>query len=245
METIGRIHSFESFGTVDGPGIRFVVFMQGCALRCRYCHNPDTWDLSGGTPYTVAQVMAKIERYLPYFAASGGGVTISGGEPVLQLPFLRELLAACQAKGIHTALDTAGWIEPAALAPLLSCLDLILLDIKHIDADCHLALCGQSNRKVLRLARFLARQGFPFWVRHVVVPGYTDDTAHLARLGRFLGRLPSLQRLELLPYHRLGEHKWENLGLPYTLAGVAPPDAAKLAAVRRIILAQGMQAEIA
>ncbi|GGK27763.1 pyruvate formate-lyase-activating enzyme [Caldalkalibacillus thermarum] len=225
----GRIHSVETCGTVDGPGIRYVVFMQGCLLRCQYCHNPDTWDLKGGKTVTREELLQDMEGYVPYMTFSGGGVTVSGGEPLLQAEFVAELFKGCKERDIHTALDTSGGcftghgVQRQIIDRLLEVTDLVLLDLKHIDEAKHRCLTGRSNAHILDFARYLAEKETPVWIRHVLVPGYTDDELDLVRLGQFIKTLPNVQKIEILPYHQLGVHKWRALGLHYPLADVRPP----------------------
>lgn len=236
----GYIHSFESFGTVDGPGIRFVVFLQGCPLRCRYCHNPDTW-LAGGTAYTPEEVCSQALRYKSYFTG-GGGVTVSGGEPLLQIGFVTELFTLLKRSGVHTAADTSGFtFDPdrpesvAAHEKLISVTDLVLLDIKHIDTEAHRALTGQGNEHTLAFARFLSEKKVPMWIRHVLVPGITDDDDALRRLRAFIDTLPSVEKVEVLPYHTMGEVKYRKLGYSYSLEGVQPPAKDRVENARRIL----------
>ena len=228
MVVKGRIHSLETLGTVDGPGIRTVIFFQGCSLRCRYCHNPDTWDRVGGKDWRLADLMKAIRRYRPYYDASGGGVTLSGGEPALQAEFAEELLAACRQEGIHTTLDTSGHMDSDTASKLLPHSDLVILDIKHLDAQRHVELTGRQLNPVLAFARQVSEGGVPLWIRQVLLPGWTDAPAQLEALAEFCLELESLERLELLPYHRLGIHKWETLGLPYLLPDIQPPTEADL-----------------
>jgi pyruvate formate-lyase 1-activating enzyme len=233
---IGRIHSLDTFGTVDGPGIRFVLFMQGCPLRCAYCHNPDTWNCSGGRPMTVEEVLAEIEPYVDYYRRSGGGVTVTGGEPTLQAPFVAALFEEVQRRfGLHTALDTSGFCEFKHVETLLNVTELVLLDIKHINNEQHRALTTQPNVRVLAMAEQLSRIGKPVWLRHVLVPGVTDQAEHLTELGRFIGGLRNVAKLELLPYHRMGVYKWNSLGIPYPLEGVQPPSDREVARARELI----------
>lgn len=215
----GNIHSFESFGTVDGPGLRFVIFLQGCPLRCLYCHNPDTWN-AGATPrysMTPAEMMEEVLKYRSFI--SRGGVTVSGGEPLLQPAFLKEFFRLCREEGIHTALDTSGYTRNPAAIEVLDYTDLVLLDIKSIDPDQHLELTGVRQEPVLSFLQILAEKRLPVWIRHVLVPGYTDDEPRLHRLAAFLQDYPTVEKVELLPYHTLGAHKYEQLGLPYKLKG--------------------------
>lgn len=222
MEQIkARIHSFESFGTVDGPGIRFVVFMQGCSLKCKYCHNRDTWNLCGGSEYTLEEVLTKIEKYKNYFMPSGGGVTISGGEPLLQLKFLLELLPALKKDGIHIAIDTSGNFELTEdMKKLIDLTDLFLLDIKCINDEICKDLTGVSNKKELAFAKYLSSIGKPMWIRQVLVPGITDKEEDLLKLKEFIHSLNTVEKVEILPYHDMGRFKWEELGLKYPLAEV-------------------------
>ncbi len=237
---IGRIHSFESFGTVDGPGIRYVVFLQGCPLRCQYCHNPDTWG-AGGKEYTTEQVVAQALRYKNYFGEKGG-VTVTGGEPLLQIEFVTELFTQLKAKGIHTCIDTSGFTfrkEDGACVEkhkkLLAVTDLVLLDIKHIDEEKCKALTGQSNANTLAFAKFLSDTGTPIWIRQVLVPEITDDEEDLQATRRFIDGLKTVERVEVLPYHTMGVVKYEKLGLAYPLAGVQAPSKEKVAQAKRIL----------
>lgn len=226
---IGNIHSIETCGTVDGPGIRYVIFTQGCPLRCQYCHNADTWKMGDGKQITVDEIMSDLESYLPFIQASNGGITVSGGEPLLQIPFVTELFKACKAKGIHTTLDSSGgcysdnqaFIEQ--LDELLKYTDLVLLDIKHIDRQKHKKLTGIYNDHILNFAEYLSHKKIPVWIRHVLVPGVTDFDDDLSKLGQFINGLQNVEKIEVLPYHKLGVYKWEALGLQYPLKDVEPP----------------------
>ena len=225
----GNIHSIETCGTVDGPGIRYIIFTQGCLLRCQYCHNPDTWSIGTGRDITTDEIIVDLQSYLPFIRASNGGITVSGGEPLLHLPFVTDLFKKCRALGIHTALDSSGGCfqsQPAfleALDELLSYTDLVLLDLKHIDPSKHKALTGKENAHILEFARLLDEKNVPVWVRHVLVPGRTDHEEDLIRLGQFVRTLSNVQKIEILPYHKLGVYKWETLGLKYRLEGIEPP----------------------
>ncbi|WP_274363360.1 pyruvate formate-lyase-activating protein [Paenibacillus thermotolerans] len=223
----GRFHSIETFGTVDGPGIRFVLFMQGCALQCQYCHNPDTWDTQGaGRMATVDEIVAKIEPYIPYYKSSGGGLTVSGGEPTLQAPFVARLFAEVKRRfGLHTALDTSGFCDPEHAKELLNVTDLVLLDLKMMDREKHISLTGQPNDRIVAFAKHLQTAGKPAWVRRVIVPGLTDGEEELRKLGAFLAELDNVKKVELLPYHCYGVPKWKQLGRLYPLDGV--PEAAE------------------
>lgn len=234
---MGKIHSVESFGTVDGPGIRFVVFFQGCPMRCKYCHNPDSWAVSGGTERTAADLVAEALKYKNYFGRRGG-VTATGGEPLLQLDFLLEFFTLLKQKGVHTCLDTSGICYregDGRYLKLLEVTDLVLLDIKHIDGDAHKELTGQKIDAPLGFARFLSEHKKPVWIRHVLVPGITDDDGALRRLKAFLDTLDNVEKVEVLPYHTMGENKYEKLNLAYPLAGVKPPEKARVENARRIL----------
>ncbi len=225
----GNIHSIETCGTVDGPGIRYVLFTQGCLLRCQFCHNPDTWEIGAGNVMNVEDIMKDIESYRPFMDASGGGVTASGGEPLLQIPFLTELFKACRAKGIHTAIDSSGGNYAqnaeyqAQFDELLKYTDLVLVDLKHINRDKHKRLTGKYNDHILKFAQHLSDKNIPVWIRHVLIPGITDIDEYLDQLGEFIGTLNNVERVEVLPYHKLGVYKWEALNLKYPLEGVEPP----------------------
>lgn len=225
----GNIHSIETFGTVDGPGIRYVIFTQGCLLRCQFCHNADTWEIGTGKTMSVAEIMEDIQSYLPFIEASGGGITVSGGEPLLQLPFLLELFRECKKAGIHTAIDSSGGCYSTAplfqnqLKEVLPYTDLVLLDLKHIDRRKHIKLTGMANDHILDFARLLSDLKVPVWIRHVLVPTVTDDPKDLNELGDFIGTLQNVKKVEVLPYHKLGVYKWEALGLQYPLQGIEPP----------------------
>lgn len=238
--TIGRIHSFETFGSVDGPGVRFVVFLQGCRMRCAYCHNPDTWRIEAGETLSVDEVLQRALRYRPYWGQKGG-ITASGGEPLLQLDFVTELFEAAHALGIRTALDTSAAPfsrDPAWLARfdrLLAVTDLVLLDIKDIRPAEHKHLTGFDNTPMLDCARYLSEKGTPLWIRHVLVPGWTDDDAALHELALFIGTLKTVERVEVLPYHAFALPKWEALGIPCRTKDVQPPTIERLENARRIL----------
>lgn len=219
----GIIHSTETFGTVDGPGIRYIVFMQGCPLKCKYCHNRDTWNIKLGKECTIEELINDMKRYQNYYKFSGGGLTISGGEPTLQAEFVTELLKTAKSEGFHTCLDTSGFVDIEKIIPMLEYTDLVLLDIKHIDEKKCIELTGQSNKKALLLAQYLADKNIPTWIRQVLVPGITDDEDDLNKLGMFLSQLKNVELVEVLPYHTMGIHKWENMGVEYELKGI--PDA--------------------
>lgn len=236
----GKIHSFESFGTVDGPGIRFVVFLQGCPMRCLYCHNPDSQNLNGGKEYEAAEVAETVLKYRNYFGEQGG-VTVSGGEPLLQIGFVTELFRLLKREGVSTCVDTSGIVfareEPflSDFDDLLSVTDLFLLDVKQIDDQKHRALTGRSNRSVLDFARYLSEKGGKAWLRYVLVPGYTDEEEDVRGLAEFVGDQPCFVKAEVLPYHTLGVEKYRKAGIPYPLEGVKPPDRESVERVSRIL----------
>ncbi len=238
----GRIHSLESFGTVDGPGTRFVVFVQGCPMRCAYCHNPDTWEINGGTLMEPSYIIEQYERNSPFYA-NGGGITVTGGEPLMQVDFLIDLFTLAKGKNIHTCIDTSGIAYNPDNAPLLAKLDrlmeltdLVMLDIKHIDPEKHKALVKQPNENILKFAAYLDKKGVDMWIRHVVVPGYTDDDKYLFDLGYFIGQFSNLKALDVLPYHTMGENKYEKLNMEYPLKGVPAMDKGKLIDKKQAIL---------
>ena len=218
----GYIHSTESFGTVDGPGIRFVVFFQGCPMRCLYCHNPDTWEMHTGNATTVDQLLSQYRKNRSFYKS--GGITATGGEPLAQIEFLTELFEAAKAEGIHTCLDTSGilFTPDQRFDRLLASTDLVMLDIKHIDPQKHRQLTHCSNEPILAFAKYLEQRNIPLWVRHIIVEGYTDGYADLLALGRFIGSLSNLKALDVLPYHTMGVAKYQALGIPYPLEGIPP-----------------------
>ncbi|MEO2207075.1 pyruvate formate-lyase-activating protein [Paenibacillus pabuli] len=232
----GHIHSLETFGTVDGPGIRFVLFMQGCHLKCQYCHNPDTWALDGGRDMSVEEVLAEIEPYLTYYRSSGGGLTVSGGEPTLQAHFVGQVFKEVKQRwGLHTTLDSNGYNEPDRILDLLDHTDLVMLDLKHIDDEKHIKLTGKSNERTLRMARWLSDHGRKMWIRHVYVPGIHDDEQDLLNLGRYIGTLKGVEKFEILPYHQMGIYKWQGLGKVYPLDGVPSPTEEEVERAYRLI----------
>lgn len=232
----GRIHSIESFGTVDGPGIRFVVFMQGCPLKCKYCHNRDTWNLEGGHTISVKELVKEVMHYKSYIDNSGGGVTVSGGEPLLQAGFVTELFKELKKEKIHTALDTAGSLPITdEIKELLSYTDLVLLDIKHIDNEKAIKLTGSPNKNNLNFAKYLNEINKPVWIRQVLVPGYTDDESDLLKLKEFINGLKNVENVEILPYHNLGKFKWKELGENYELENVIPPKLEDVERAKKIL----------
>lgn len=216
----GYIHSYESFGAVDGPGVRFVVFFQGCPLRCLYCHNPDTWEMKRGRLIEASAVLNEILQYRSFI--KDGGVTLSGGEPLLQPDFCAELLSLCKRAGLHTAVDTSGAVPLSHCRKAVDLADLLLLDIKDIDPEDCIKLTGQDNRSALHLLSYCEETGKPVWIRHVLVPGLTADDRKLARLAQALKPFSCIQKVELHPFHKMGEYKWGQIGAPYTLTDTPP-----------------------
>ncbi|MGX7419299.1 pyruvate formate-lyase-activating protein [Carnobacterium gallinarum] len=226
---VGRIHSTENFGTVDGPGVRFVVFTQGCRMRCQFCHNPDTWKIgSGGREVTTDELLAEAKKFQSYWGKDGG-ITISGGEPLLQLDFLTDLFKKAKAEGIHTTIDTCGKPftreEPffSEFQELMKYTDLLLFDIKHIDDAQHKILTSLGNENILEMAKYLSEIDKPVWIRHVLVPERSDYDEYLIRLDTFIKTLNNVKKVEVLPYHKMGIFKWDELGLDYPLKGIEPP----------------------
>ncbi len=241
----GRIHSLESFGTVDGPGVRFVVFVQGCPMRCAYCHNPDTWPMTGGKIMEASEIIAQYERNRPFY--KGGGITVTGGEPLMQVDFLIELFSLAKEKDIHTCIDTSGiaynpdnkaFIEK--LDKLMALTDLVMLDIKHIDPVKHKELTQQPNDGILAFCEYLNDRKVDMWIRHVVVPTITDDDEYLYKLGYFIGGFTNVKALDVLPYHTMGKAKYEQLGMEYKLDGVPAMDKNKVIEKKQVIL-QGIK----
>lgn len=218
---LGRIHSIETMGLLDGPGIRVVIFLQGCGLRCLYCHNPDTWEFSEGTEMSSEELIKKIVRYKPYFERSKGGVTFSGGEPILQKEFLIDILKKCKENNIHTCIDTAGYGD-GDYEELLKYVDLILFDIKHISEEGYTKVTQRKMDKSLEFLEKAQEMGKEFWIRHVVVPGVTDGEEHLENVFKMVEQIKNVKKFELLPYHVLGVNKYEKLGIEYKLKGVEP-----------------------
>lgn len=238
---MGKIHSVFSGGTVDGPGIRFVVFTQGCPLRCKFCHNPDTWKIGAGEERSVDDLIKEIVRYKNYFGLNGG-LTISGGEPLVQLDFITELSKSAVKNGVNVAVDTSGYLfdetSPEKIKKfdeLNKYVDLYLLDIKHIDDDKHRMLTGVSNKHTLAFAKYLSESGKKMWIRHVLVPGITDDDDALIRLKEFVDTLKTVEKVEVLPYHTMGVPKYEKLGIDYPLKGVEPPSKERVMNAKRLL----------
>lgn len=237
---VGKIHSVESFGSADGPGVRYIIFLQGCRMRCKYCHNPDTWASQEYESQTSEEVLKKALRYKTYWGKNGG-ITVSGGEALLQIDFLIDLFQRAKEKGVHTTLDTSGnpftregeFFEK--FQKLMEVTDLFMLDIKHIDSTVHKELTGQPNENILDMARYLSEQKKDMWIRHVLVPGYTDSEEQLEALQAFIKTLDTVKRVEVLPYHTLGVFKWEELGLPYGLEGVPTPNKEQIDLANKIL----------
>lgn len=241
----GYVHSTESFGTVDGPGIRFVVFLQGCPLRCQYCHNPDTWEIGRGNKRSVQDILEEYEGYRSFLKS--GGLTVTGGEPLLQIDFLIELFREAKKREIHTCIDTSGITFQRnnrdfldKMDHLMEVTDLVLLDIKHIDSEKHVKLTGLPNDRVIDFAYYLKKINKPVWIRHVVVPGITMNQEYLIQLGYFLGDFPNMKALDVLPYHDLGITKYEQLKLEYTLKGVPPLERSDAVLAKEFII-QGIK----
>lgn len=237
----GYIHSQESFGTVDGPGLRYVVFFQGCPMRCQYCHNPDTWEIKKGTEVTADEILNNYNKNRSFYQR--GGLTVTGGEPLLQIDFLLELFKEAKKQKIHTCIDTSGiTYRPGnityqeKLDELMKYTDLVMLDIKHIDPEKHKALTRQENQGILAFAKYLEEKQIPLWIRHVVVPGISDDPKDLKNLGRFIGALKNLKALDVLPYHTMGVRKYQELGMTYPLEGVEALTKEKAAEAKQAIM---------
>lgn len=236
----GRIHSTESFGSVDGPGVRFIIFMQGCNMRCKYCHNPDTWNINGGEEKTADELIATALRYKSYWGKNGG-ITISGGEPLLQIDFLLELCKMAKEKDINICVDTAG--EPFTYEEtffnkfneLCKYVDLFLVDIKHIDASEHIKLTGRNNNNIIEMFKYLSEINKPIWIRHVLVPKITDNDESLYKTKEFIDTLKNVKRVEVLPYHTLGVFKWEELGIKYSLNDINPPNKERILNAQKIL----------
>ena len=239
----GKVHSLETFGLVDGPGVRFVVFLQGCQMRCRYCHNPETWDKDGGEEWSAKDLFKRAYRYHNYWR-DNGGITVSGGEPLLQIDFLIEFFKLAKEKGVHTTLDTSGnpftKEEPfySKFKELMQYTDLVILDLKEMDGQKHRQLTGYDNANILDMARTLSEWKIDLWVRHVLVPGLTDEESGLFKIRDFLKTLSNIKRVETLPYHTLGTFKWKKLGIAYPLEGVRVPTEEETEKAQEIINVQ-------
>ncbi len=239
MGVTGHVHSVESFGTLDGPGIRYVLFLQGCGLRCKYCHNPDTWQMGGGRVMDSDEIIRDILTYKNFIRS--GGVTLSGGEPLLQPEFATDILIKCKENGIHTALDTAGAVPLSVSKYVLDAADLILLDIKALDNKLCKQLTGRGNEETLETLAYCETKHKPVWLRHVLVPGYTLDQKLLEALADYLSYFSCIELIELLPFHKMGEFKWKELRLPYVLEDTQPPDKQSLKMAREIFEAKHLK----
>lgn len=244
----GYVHSIESFGTVDGPGIRYVVFLQGCPMRCQYCHNPDTWEFGTGTEMDTEELLAEYESYRPFL--KGGGLTVTGGEPLLQIDYVIELFEKAHLRDIHTCIDTSGITFSqentqtiSKFDKLMEVTDLVMLDIKHIDSKEHKQLTAQDNSNILAFADYLDMKHVPVWIRHVVVPSITDKEDALERLGYFIGGLSNIKALDVLPYHDMGKVKYEQLGMDYPLSNIPPLSQDGAISARQLIL-KGMKRKL-
>jgi pyruvate formate lyase activating enzyme len=237
----GKLHSFESCGTVDGPGIRFIVFTQGCPLRCKYCHNPDTWKIRDAKyERTTDFVMEEIVKYKNFFI-NGGGITITGGEPLMQPEFVEDLLKKCKEEGIHTAIDTSGYIFNDRIKDILDMVDMVLLDIKCIDKKEYKELTGVELEPTLKFAEYLSKINKPVWIRHVLVPGITDRNDYLEKLADFVAKLKNVEKVEILPFHKMGEYKWRELGLRYQLDKVEAPTFERVENAKAIFRGRGIK----
>ena len=240
QELKGYVHSLESFGSVDGPGVRYVIFLTGCAMRCQFCHNPDTWKMQAGTLYTTDELLKTAMRYRTYWGEKGG-ITVSGGEPLLQIEFLTELFRKAKEQGVHTTLDTSGnpftREEPyfGKMQELMKYTDLVMLDIKHIDDEKHKILTGHTNENILDMAKYLDEIGKPVWIRHVLVPERSDEDAALEKLHEFIAGLGNVEKVEVLPYHTLGAYKWKELGYEYPLEGIDPPTKERVEHAKQVL----------
>lgn len=219
----GRIHSIETCGTVDGPGIRYILFTQGCPLRCKYCHNADTWKMTDGKEVDTAELINEVVKYKSYMQFSGGGITVSGGEPLLQPDFVKDLFVKCKANGVHTCLDTSGFISLDKADPVLDYTDLVLLDIKSYNPEVYKDLTGVPLDPTLAFANHLSERNIPVWIRYVLVPNLTDNLEDIEALAKFLTTLSNVERIDVLPFHKMGEYKWEQLGYEYALADTLEP----------------------
>ncbi len=237
----GFIHSFETGSAVDGPGIRFVLFTSGCCFRCKYCHNPDTWKLGNGRWVTAPQVMDEVAKYVRFLAIAKGGVTISGGEPLMQAPFVVRVLGECKRLGLHTVLETNGYLGHRISDADLALVDLVLLDVKSWDPATHRRVTGSNVAPVLRFARRLSAMGKPTWVRFVLVPGLTDAAENVAGLADFVTTLRNVERVEVLPFHQMGRFKWERLGIEYSLRDTSPPDPELVERVAAVFRERGLE----
>ena len=243
MSIIGRIHSIETCGTLDGPGIRYVAFFQGCPLRCKYCHNPDTWVKSGGTEYTTNELLQDIKKYKSYITPNGGGFTAGGGEPLMQPEFLLELFKKLKKIGVHTAIDTSGYAELDTVKEVLKYTDLVLLDIKSINPETFKKITAQEIDLTLALAKYLNEKNIPVWIRNVIVPELSDNIEDIENLAKYLKTLSNIEKVQFLPFHKMGEFKWEALNIKYDLAETEAPEKQVMSHIKEIFKQQGLPVE--
>lgn len=239
-KVVGRIHSLESAGTLDGPGIRFVIFTQGCPLRCQYCHNPDCQDVFDGREVSVDELIDEVQKYRTYMAFSGGGVTVTGGEPLIQRDFVKEIFRRCQELDIHTTLDTSGFVKLRAAKPVLEHVDLVLLDIKSFLSETYMKVTGVPLEPTLELARYLNEINKPTWIRFVLVPKLTDDPENVEGLAKFVSEMKNVEKVDVLPFHKMGEYKWQQLGMEYQLKDTPTPTAEDVERVTNIFKSYGL-----
>lgn len=239
-KTLGKIHSFETFGTLDGPGVRFVVFVEGCPLRCKYCHNVDMLDMKDYMEYTPAALLKEVKPYKEYFEYGNGGVTVSGGDPIMQPDFIAEFFKLCKREGIHTTIDTSLFTNRENLDKLMPVTDLFMVSLKHFDDKTHLWLTGQSNKRILENIKYLSQKKARLWLRYVILPGYTDTRKNLRALVKFLHEL-NFELIELLPYHTFGIYKWEKLGRKYELSKIKPPKPKKVLKIKKMLEKEGFK----
>ncbi len=241
MDVKGSVHSIETCGTVDGPGIRFVAFFQGCPLRCQYCHNPDTWDPTKGTEYTVDELMAEIRKYKSYMNFSGGGMTATGGEPLVQAKFVGELFKRCREEGIHTALDTSGFIPVDKAEQALAFTDLVLLDMKSFNPETYKIVTNVELAPTLVFLDYLKEKNIKVWIRFVLVPELTDNMDDIEKMAAYLSDFKNVEMVEVLPFHKMGEYKWAEMGLPYQLSHTATPHRRVISKVKDIFESHGLK----
>ncbi len=237
----GNVHSVETFGTVDGPGIRYVMFLQGCPLRCKYCHNPDTWEKGQGSVMNSDQIIEEINQYRSFYESSGGGVTASGGEPTLQPEFVKAVFSGVRELGLNTALDTSGFVEPDKIEGLLKLTDLVILDIKEISQEAHRDLTGVDNTLIQNFANEVEKLRIPMWIRHVIIPGITGSSESIRQLGEFISQFSIIERVELLGYHKMGSHKWELKGCSDPLADIPAASTEEVEKAKEALRAFGIK----
>jgi len=240
----GRIHSVESMGTLDGPGIRYVLFMQGCPLRCIYCHNRDSWDVKAGKEVSSEEIFKEIKSFVPFLKTSNGGITATGGEPLLQPEFLTDLFKKVKSISLNTVLDTSGFANLNSVKELLDVTDLVILSIKHPDKIKHKQISGADNKLVIQFFDYLRSIEKPVWVRYVIIPGYTDTDEDIDNLITFLKPYKNIELVEILPYHTLGEYKWESMGFDYPLKGILPPGKEKIKDIKQKFIENGFPVNV-